>query len=133
MRSSEDVSVNRRLSSGWVSLVASVLAVFVCVWAVGEVADSWLPSGPVLANGDEIFRRHWLGISLTLFAILFRKVQVDDYVWFYAGWNERRMLAVGTVETPPTPTVNDPRYVDYSHSYVTQASQHNIVRCITHE
>jgi len=48
----------------------------------------------------------------------FRKVPVDDYVWFYGGWNERQILAVGTVETPPTPTTNDPRYVDYSHSYV---------------
>jgi hypothetical protein len=57
----------------------------------------------------------------------FRKVQVDDYVWFYAGWNERRILAVGTVETPPTPTENDPRYAGYIHSYVVWIKIDNLL------
>jgi hypothetical protein len=79
MRLSDARGSNLKRHRDWVSVVASVLVAFASGWAVAKVAAWWLPIGPVLANGDEILKRNWLGSSLGLFAILlvlpiFRKV-----------------------------------------------------------
>jgi len=47
----------------------------------------------------------------------FRTVSLGDYVWIYAGWNVRRILAVGRVERLPEPTVGNSKYKNYSHPY----------------
>ena len=47
-----------------------------------------------------------------------KTVSVGDYVWIYAGWDIKRVLAVGRVEDLPTPTKGNPKYKGYSHSHV---------------
>ena len=44
-------------------------------------------------------------------------VSVGDYVWVYAGWNVKRVLAVGRVEDLPKPADGNPKYKGYSHSH----------------
>lgn len=46
-----------------------------------------------------------------------KTVSLGDYVWVYAGWNVKRVLAVGRVERLPVSTVGNPTYKGYSHSH----------------
>lgn len=48
----------------------------------------------------------------------FRTVLPGDYVWIYAGWHIKRMLAVGRVERLPERTEGNPKFKYYSHPYV---------------
>ena len=47
----------------------------------------------------------------------FKQIKIGDFVWFYAGWQVRRIVAVGRVETEPAPTANKPKYRKWSHSH----------------
>ena len=47
----------------------------------------------------------------------FKKVMIGDYVWIYAGWDTKRILAVGAIDSAPSPTAGDPAYRDYPHPY----------------
>lgn len=47
----------------------------------------------------------------------FKKVKLYDYVWIYAGWDTKRILAVGVLDSEPEPTRNNPKYENYSHRY----------------
>lgn len=47
----------------------------------------------------------------------FRKVNIGDFVWIYAGWNTKRILAVGVVDSTPSLTRGNVAYVHYSHPY----------------
>jgi hypothetical protein len=48
----------------------------------------------------------------------FTTVSLGDFIWIYAGWNVKRVLAVGRVERLPESTDGNPKYKGYSHSHV---------------
>lgn len=48
----------------------------------------------------------------------YKTVSLGDYVWIYAGWNVKRILAVGRLERLPEPTDGNPKYKSYRHPYV---------------
>lgn len=47
----------------------------------------------------------------------FKTVSLGDYVWVYAGWNVKRVLAVGRVERLPESTEGNKKYNGYRHPY----------------
>jgi len=47
----------------------------------------------------------------------FKKVVIGDYVWIYAGWDTKRVLAVGAIDSAPSPTAGNPAYKDFPHPY----------------